>query len=51
MRDLQSGDCDTEEFEMMGEYVSLEAEGRYYLEVGKESPYHMGKKEQSDRRC
>lgn len=51
MRDLEKGDCDTSEYEMMGEYVSMEARGRYYVEVDKEAPYSKGQKGKSDKSC
>lgn len=47
-RSLKKGDCEMDEYEMMGYYVSMEASGKYYLEVDKEPPYATGPKEKCD---
>lgn len=42
---LRKGDCDTSEPEMMGHYVSMDARGKYYVEVENSSPYATGPKD------
>lgn len=41
---LRKGECDLDDYEMMGYHVSNEARGKYYVEVDKSSPYAKGPK-------
>lgn len=43
IRDLKSGTCDKNKWEMMGMFVNTTARGKYFLEVNENSPYAKGR--------
>lgn len=47
---MRDGKCDTsgDDYAMMGYHVSMEARGKYYVEVEKSAPYARGPKEGRD---